>query len=174
MCTFLNERAGYGRPYLQHLPIRCIRRPQQTGLLYCVRMSGREIGGVVQCGGECLQLMPHWNFWPQTLQSRVPTPAFLSSFTVTDFSWLQKRHVKTLGRGSFCVVQSVRPPIIVVVRFGQRHLPASGLAACAYSSCACPSLVLRRSPDGAIKVRKNPVCDHDFAGRRCLRVVLSW
>jgi len=50
-----------------------------------------------------VQLIPHWNFWPQTLQSRVPTPAFLSSFTLTDFSWLQNRHVKTLGRGSFCV-----------------------------------------------------------------------
>ena len=28
-------------------------------------------------------------------------PAFLSIFTETDFSWLQNRHGKLLGRGSF-------------------------------------------------------------------------
>ena len=46
--------------------------------------------------------MPVWNCCPQILQDRSPIPAFLSSFTDTDFSWLQKRHGKTVGRGSFC------------------------------------------------------------------------
>jgi len=47
------------------------------------------------------QLIPHWNFWPQTRHSSWPTPAFLSSLTVTDFSWLQNRQVKVVGKGSF-------------------------------------------------------------------------
>jgi len=41
-----------------------------------------------------------WNLCPQTLQDKLPTPAFLSSTQVTDFSWLQKRHEKVVARGS--------------------------------------------------------------------------
>ena len=34
-------------------------------------------------------------------------PAFLSIFTDTDASWLQKRHEKDVGRGSFCLIVSL-------------------------------------------------------------------
>jgi hypothetical protein len=46
------------------------------------------------------QLMPVWNFWPQTLQDRSPRPNFLSSLTTTEFSWLQNKHAKVVARGS--------------------------------------------------------------------------
>lgn len=96
----------------------------------CIVLGRRaaKLRASLSCG-QSLQLMPHWNFWPQTLQSRVPTPAFLSSFTVTDFSWLQKRHVKTLGRGSFCGAHgTVRPLlVIVVVRLGMGTYPFRAL-----------------------------------------------
>jgi len=56
--------------------------------------------------------MPHWNLWPQTAQDRCPTPDFLSSLTVTDFSWLQKRHVNSLAKLSRCIYQT--DPIISI------------------------------------------------------------
>jgi hypothetical protein len=46
--------------------------------------------------------MPVWKCWPQTLQWSWPTPSFLSSLTVMAFSWLQKRQVKAVARGSRC------------------------------------------------------------------------
>lgn len=51
--------------------------------------------------GQNPQFIPHWNFCAQILHSSVPTPAFLSNLTETDFSWLQNRQVKMDGRGSF-------------------------------------------------------------------------
>lgn len=53
-------------------------------------------------GWLSLQWIPHWNFWLQTLHSSVPTPAFLSSLTVTASSWLQKRQANVDERASFC------------------------------------------------------------------------
>lgn len=46
--------------------------------------------------------MPVWKCWPQTLQWSWPTPSFLSSLTMMAFSWLQKRQVKVVARGSRC------------------------------------------------------------------------
>lgn len=50
---------------------------------------------------KSLQLMPVWNCCPHTLHSSSPIPAFLSILTDTELSWLQKRHAKVDGRGSF-------------------------------------------------------------------------
>lgn len=61
-------------------------------------------------------------------------PAFLSSFTETEFSWLQKRHGKFVGRGSFYVevVSNAR-------QLGQLGRgPSWGLAASVKTSCVCP------------------------------------
>lgn len=57
--------------------------------------------------GNDAQLMPVWNFWPQTLQDRSPRPSFLSSLTMTEFSWLQNRQAKVVERGSRYVSQLV-------------------------------------------------------------------
>ena len=46
--------------------------------------------------------MAVWNDWPHTLQRRFPTPFLRSIFTITVFSWLQKRQVKTFASGSCC------------------------------------------------------------------------
>lgn len=51
--------------------------------------------------GKRLQFVDVWKRWPQTLHSRLPKPDFFSILTLTDFSWLQKRQLKTVGRGSF-------------------------------------------------------------------------
>lgn len=45
--------------------------------------------------------MPVWYLWPHTLHDRFPKPSFLSSLITTEFSWLQNRHAKVVGRGSF-------------------------------------------------------------------------
>lgn len=88
----------------------------------------------------CLQLMPHWKFWPQTLHSRLPTPAFLSSLTTMDFSWLQNRHVKTVGSGSFWMAEVCLLALRASrnYRFQQRlRMPFSSPLA-SLNSCACP------------------------------------
>jgi hypothetical protein len=48
------------------------------------------------------QLMPVSNLCPQTLHDRFPVPAFLSSLTITEFSWLQNKQEKVVASGSFC------------------------------------------------------------------------
>lgn len=44
--------------------------------------------------------MPVWNVCPHCLQDRLPTPAFLSMETETEFSLLQKLQRKLVARGS--------------------------------------------------------------------------
>ncbi len=80
--------------YLPRQPTRCRHLSgkkdlEPFSLLYSRRQRGNSV-----------QLIEHWNFWPQTLQSSQPQPVFLSSLTSTDFSWLQNRHVKVVGSGS--------------------------------------------------------------------------
>lgn len=78
-----------------------------------------------------LQLMPVWNCCPQILQERSPTPAFLSNFTVTESSWLQKRQGKLVGRGSFYVGHKHRGAKVGHVR--KAHLLGSLRLLCCFT-----------------------------------------
>lgn len=84
--------------------------------------------------------MPHWKCWPQILQSREPTPAFLSTLTETAFSWLQKRQVKTEGRGSF--YKGGGGGLLGIMRkVGLERdgcVPCEGRLAFWWPFCACP------------------------------------
>lgn len=104
-------------------------------------MPRKQTGKGSVRGLVCVQLMEHWNFWPQTLQSSEPQPDFLSSLTSTDFSWLQKRHVKVVGSGSRWQGQekiSARSRLEDGAGWDAAHsVPSLGPGAC-WSSCACP------------------------------------
>lgn len=67
-------------------------------------------------------------------------PAFLSNLTETDFSWLQKRHGKFVGRGSFCI-QCMSKIIGQCTRATSlQHQPFSALAAFEKTSCVYPKM----------------------------------
>ena len=103
LVTVLVHRAWQRRnTNLLHPPIPRKRRLRQTGL-------GGSVNRVFVMRDVCksLQLTAHWNFCPQMRQSSCPTPALRSSLTVTDFSWLQKRQVNVVGRGSACNSSSI-------------------------------------------------------------------
>ena len=51
----------------------------------------------MQCN---IPLIGLWNVWPQDLQLSVPMLVLRSNLTVTPVSWLQKTHLKAVGRGS--------------------------------------------------------------------------
>ena len=58
-------------------------------------------------------------------------PAFLSNLTETDFSWLQKRHGKFVGRGSFYtrkISRCTRATGLNTDLFGSLRLPRRLLA----------------------------------------------
>lgn len=69
-----------------------------------------KLGGAGLSFVEYVQFMAHWKVCPHTVQSSWPTPPFLSSWTVTDSSWLQKRQVNFLGRGSRCEMKYISQP----------------------------------------------------------------
>jgi hypothetical protein len=83
-----------------------------------------------------------WKVWPQTLHWRLPTPLFFSIETLTDFSWLQKRHWKVVGSFSFYGVVSNRCYLSEVADVvAMSDIPSWGLAAC-WRICACPVKML--------------------------------
>lgn len=66
-------------------------------------IGGWECVRIVLCSAErvYVQLVGVEKRCPQTLHSSEPIPIFFSIWTLTDPSWLQKRQLKTTGKGSF-------------------------------------------------------------------------
>lgn len=76
-----------GWPYL--LQRHRMHRPSRSTRLQVQRDLGLEGGSVrdhFPRRAWDIQLIPVWNFWPQTLQDRSPRPNFLSNLTTTEFS----------------------------------------------------------------------------------------